>query len=206
LSTHAVNHTATNEGFLLGEDSDGKIKKLTPAEKKAENIKYLKALRKKAFGNTVASKVRVKNNETLEDCYFRDISNLTRNETIADWWLCLNLHQKVKAIIQQFDIQARAIWIKKLRITENDVSNILEAVPKLVAHIQAWFGKLPRDDQMEIMAAAFVSKVPLDSDPVNEKVFAALNEKLGTPKSESKKSEMNKARKLIKKWVVSQGE
>lgn len=78
-------------------------------------------------------------------------------------------------------------------------------MPKLVAHIQAWFGKLSRDDQMEIMAAAFVSKVPLDSDPVNEKVFAAINKKLGTPKSESKKSEMKKAIKLIKKWVVSQG-
>jgi hypothetical protein len=179
---------------------------LTPEEKKAKDIKYLKALRKKAFGNTVASKVREHNNKTLEDCYFRDISNLTRNETIADWWLCLNLHQKVKAIIQQFDIQARAIWIKKLRITENDVSNILEAVPKLVIHIQAWFGKLPRDDQMEIMAAAFVSKVPLDSDPVNEKVFAAINSKLGTAKSESKKSEMTKATTLITKWVNSQGE
>jgi len=112
---------------------------------------------------------------------------------------------KVKAIIQQFDNQARAIWIKKLRITENDVSNILEAVPKLVSHIQAWFGKLSRDDQMEIMAAAFVSKVPLDSDPVNEHIAAAVSKKLGTPKSGSKKSEMKKAIKLITKWVESQG-
>ena len=88
-----------------------------------------------------------------------------------------------------------------MRITENDVSNILEGVPKLIAHVQAWFGKLSQDDQMEIMAAAFVSKVPLDSDPVNEKVFAAINKKLGVPKSDSRKPEMKKATKLIGQWV-----
>ena len=54
---------------------------------------------------------------------------------------------------------------------------------------------------MEIMAAAFVSKVPLDSDPVNEKVFAAINKKLGVPKSDSRKPEMKKATKLIGQWV-----
>ena len=48
---------------------------MTEAEKKAANIKYLKELRKRAFGQTIASKVRVHDNKTLEDCYFRDVSN-----------------------------------------------------------------------------------------------------------------------------------
>jgi len=110
---------------------------------------------------------------------------------------------KLKALFLQFGDQAKAIFAKKFKVTGDDIEDILERIPKILHKVQGWFANLSQEEQLEIMAAAFVSKIPIETKEVSEDVLQAVHDILGKPHSKAKPEDFDKAEAYIKKWVAS---